>query len=75
MPELPEPDIDEVDRGFALGVITASLDGLSLLVRALELPAAGVLLLLFSTSITRSFSSFSSAFFRLCAIRPACKLC
>lgn len=28
-----------------------------------------------STSSTRSFSSFSSAFFRLFAMRPACRLC
>ena len=75
VPELPEPENDDVDRGLSTGVNVISLVGLSLLVRVRELPDAGVLLLLFKTSITRSCSSLSSAFFRLCAIRPACRLC
>ena len=69
--ELADPDADEAESGLGIGAMIAagySLDGLSLLVRTREL-------LLFNTSNTRSFSSFSSAFFRLCAILPACRLC
>ena len=65
--ELPDPDAEEVERGFEIGVMMGaggSFVGLSLLVLERAL-------LLFNTSITRSFSNFSSAFFKLCAIRPA----
>ena len=69
--ELADPDAEEVDRGFGTGVIVTpgySFVGLSLLVLPREL-AEG--LLLFNTSMPRSCSSFSSAFFKLCAILPA----
>ena len=68
--EVPDPDADDVERGFVAGVMVAefiSFVGLSLRV----LTRTPEELLLFSTSSTRSFSSFSSAFLRLCAIRPA----
>lgn len=69
--ELPDPDAEDVgDRAFEIGVMPHSFDGLSLRVLTLSL-----VLLLFSTSSTRSCCNFSSAFFRLCAIRPACKDC
>ncbi len=58
----PEPDADDAEL---LGVL------LGLLLRMRRRGAE----LLFSTSSTRSSSSFCSAFLRLCAIRVACRDC
>ncbi len=80
----PERELDEID--FVLEwispgrlvwppkAVVGSLVGLMLrvLTLLLELPAFELLL---RTSRTLSFSSFCSAFLRLDAIRPACKLC
>ena len=80
--ELTEADSDAEADDLCLVVAggggggASSLVGLSLLFRTSTEPP-GLLLaeLRLRTSSTRSFSNFCSAFFRLCAMRPACKLC
>lgn len=58
-----DPDEPEADASLLISLL------------GLELRLRFVVELVFSTSITRSFCSRSSAFLRLCAILPACSDC